>query len=142
MVLPDVNVLVYAHREDSAHHAACRAWLEDVVNGNESFGMSELVLSGFVRIATHPKVFTKPSPLADALEFSEQLRSRPNCVPVAPGRRHWDIFRTLCVEAGVKGNLVPDAFLAAIAIEAGCEWITTDRDFARFKGLRWRHPVA
>jgi uncharacterized protein len=142
MVLPDVNVLVYAHREDAAHHAACRAWLEDVVNGNESFGISELVLSGFVRIATHPKVFAKPSPLADALEFSEQLRSQPNCVPVAPGRRHWDIFRTLCVEAAVKGNLVPDAFLAAIAIEAGCEWITTDRDFARFKGLRWRHPVA
>lgn len=142
MVLPDVNVLVYAHREDTAHHGACRAWLEDVVNGNESFGISELVLSGFVRVATHPKVFAKPSSLADALEFSEQLRGRPNCVPVAPGRRHWDIFRALCVEAGAKGNLVPDAFLAAIAIEAGCEWITTDRDFARFKSLRWRHPVA
>ena len=141
-MLPDVNVLVYAHREDAAHHAACRAWLEDVVNGNESFGISELVLSGFMRVATHPKIFAKPSSLADALEFSEQLRSRPNCVQVAPGRRHWDIFRALCIEAGAKGNLVPDAFLAAIAIEAGCEWITTDRDFARFKSLRWRHPVA
>lgn len=141
MVLPDVNVLVYAHREDTAHHAACRTWIEGVINGNESFGLSELVLSGFVRVATHPKVFTKPSSLADALEFTEQLRGRPNCVPVAPGRRHWEIFRALCVEAGVKGNLVPDAFLAAMAIEAGCEWITTDRDFSRFKGLRWRHPV-
>ena len=141
MVLPDVNVLVYAHREDAVHHAACRAWLEGVVNGNESYGLSELVLSGVVRVATHPKVFARPSPLAHALEFTEQLRGRPNCVPVAPGRRHWDIFRTLCVEAGAKGNLVPDAFLAAMAIEAGCEWITTDRDFSRFKGLRWRHPV-
>ena len=141
MVLPDVNVLVYAHREDSGRHAACRTWLEGVVNGNESYGVSELVLSGFVRVVTHPRIFTKPSPLADALEFTEQLRSRPNCVPVAPGRRHWDIFRTLCLEADARGNLVPDAFLAAMAIEAGCEWISTDRDFCRFKGLRWRHPI-
>ena len=66
---------------------------------------AELVLSGFVRVVTHPKVFTRPSPLADALEFTEQLRGRPNCVPVAPGRRHWEILRALCVEAGAKGNL-------------------------------------
>jgi hypothetical protein len=142
MVLPDVNVLVYAHREDTAHHAECRAWAEQVINGDEAFGLSDLVLSGFVRVATHPKVFAKPSPLGDALEFCEQLRSRPNCVPVAPGRRHWDIFRALCAEARAKGNLVPDAFLAALAIEAGCQWVTTDRDFSRFKGLRWRHPWA
>ena len=141
MVLPDVNVLVYAHREDSPHHAGCRKWVEAVVNGSESYGLSELVLSGFVRVVTHPKVFTQPSPLADALEFTEQLRGRPNCVPVTPGRRHWEIFRQLCAEAGAKGNLVPDAYLAAMAIEAGCEWVTTDRDFSRFKGLRWRHPL-
>ena len=119
MVLPDVNVLVYAHREDTAHHAACRSWVEAVINGDEAFALSDLVLSGFVRVATHPKVFARPSPLADALEFTEQLRSRPNCIPVAPGHRHWAIFRHLCVEAGAKGNLVPDAFLAAMAIEAG-----------------------
>ncbi len=141
MVLPDVNVLVYAHREDSQHHAGCREWLESVINGSESYGLSELVLSSFVRVVTHPKVFTRPSPLADALEFTEQLRGRPNCVPVAPGRRHWEIFRGQCVEAGAKGNLVPDAYLAAMAIEAGCEWVTTDRDFSRFKSLRWRHPL-
>lgn len=140
MVLADVNVLVYAHREDSAHHAACRMWLEEVINGAESFGVSEWVLSSFIRVVTHPKVFTKPSSLADALEFTQQLRSRPNGVPVAPGRRHWDIFSELCVEAGAKGNLVPDAYLAAMAIESGCEWISTDRDFSRFKGLRWQHP--
>ena len=141
MVLPDVNVLVYAHREDSAHHTACRVWLEGVVNGNESYALSELVLSGFVRVVTHPKVFAKPSPLAAALEFAEQLRSQAHCVPVAPGGRHWAIFRSLCLEAGAKGNLVPDAYLAALAIEAGCQWVTSDRDFSRFKGLRWRHPV-
>ena len=141
MVLPDVNVLVYAHREDSAQHAGCREWVEAVINGNEAFGLSELVLSGFVRVVTHPKVFAKPSPLADALEFTEQLRARPNGIPVAPGPRHWDIFRALCIQAGAKGNLVPDAYLAAMAIESGCEWISTDRDFSRFKDLRWRHPL-
>ena len=140
-MLPDANVLVYAHREDSPHHAGCRDWLEELVNGDASYGLSELVLSSVVRVVTHPKVFNKPSPLADAIAFVEQLRERPNCVPVTPGRRHWDIFRNLCIDADVKGNLVPDAYLAAMAIESGCEWITTDRDFSRFKGLRWRHPL-
>lgn len=141
MLLADVNVLVYAHREDAPQHAGCRDWLETLVNGPESFGFSELVLSGFLRVVTHPKVFIRPSPLADALTFAEQLRSRPNGVAVAPGARHWAIFQSLCVDAGTKGNLVADAYLAAMAIEVGCEWITTDRDFSRFKGLRWRHPL-
>lgn len=141
MRLADVNVLVYAHREDAPNHAACRDWLEALINGPESFGISELVLSGFLRVVTHPKVFTRPSPLDDALAFAEQLRSRPNSVAVAPGARHWAIFQSLCVDAGTKGNLVADAYLAAMAIESGCEWITTDRDFSRFKGLRWRHPL-
>lgn len=141
MVLPDVNVLVYAHREDTPHHEACRAWLEGVVNGNEAFGLSEIVLSGFIRIATHPKVFARPSTPGEAFAFATELLSSPNRVPVAPGPRHWEIFGKLCRGAGAKGNLVPDAYLAAMAIESGCEWITTDRDFARFKGLRWRHPL-
>ena len=141
MVLPDVNVLVYAHREDAPHHLRYRGWLERIINGDESYGLSELVLSGFVRVATHPKVFARPSALPDALAFAEQLRDRPNRVPVAPGPRHWDIFCALCADADAKGNLVPDAYLAAMAIESGCEWITTDRDFSRFKGLRWRHPL-
>jgi hypothetical protein len=141
LVLPDVNVLVYAHRADAAHHADCRAWLESVVNGDEAYGVSELVLSGFARVVTHPKVFTKPSTIADALAFADQLRDQPNCVLIEPGPRHWEIFRRLCNETGVKGNLVPDAYLAALAIESGCEWITTDRDFSRFAGLRWRHPL-
>lgn len=141
MVLPDVNVLAYAHREDTAHHAGCRRWLEAAINGDAAYGLSEFVLSGFVRVVTHPKIFTNPSPIADALAFADQLRDRPNCVLVAPGPRHWEIFRRLCSESGVKGNLVPDAYLAALAIESGCEWVSTDRDFSRFTGLRWRHPV-
>jgi len=141
LILPDVNVLVYAHREDVADHAAYRAWLEGVVNGDEAYGISELVLSGFVRVVTHTKVFNKPSPLADALVFADQLLTAPNSVRVEPGTRHWDLFRGLCVEIDAKGNLVPDAYFAAMAIESGCEWITTDRDFSRFNGLRWRHPL-
>jgi toxin-antitoxin system PIN domain toxin len=77
-----------------------------------------------------------------ALAFADALRAQPNAVVVAPGDRHWGIFRQLCIGAGAKGNLVADAYLAALAIESGSEWITTDRDFSRFAGLRWRHPLA
>lgn len=141
MLLPDVNVLVYAHREDAPNHVAYLRWLQDTVNGDEAYGVSELVLSGFLRVVTHPKVFKRPSPVRDALAFAAQLRDQPNGVLVAPGPRHWEIFSRLCADVGARGNLVPDAYLAALAIEAGCEWITTDRDFSRFKGLRWRHPL-
>jgi toxin-antitoxin system PIN domain toxin len=141
VVLPDVNVLVYAHREDAANHKGYREWLESVVNGDAAYGMSDLVLSGFIRVVTHPKVFKHPSKVSEALAFAGQLRDQPNCVRVEPGPRHWEVFRRLCLESGVKGNLVPDAYLAAVAIESGCEWVSTDRDFARFKGLRWRPPL-
>ena len=141
MILPDVNVLVYAHREDAVDHPAYREWLEQVVNGDEAYGVSELVLSGFIRVVTHPKVFKRPSRLVDALTFAEQVRGQANCVQVAPGTRHWTLFERLCRECDVRGNLVPDAYLAAMAMESGCEWITADRDYSRFKGLRWRHPL-
>ena len=141
MLLCDVNVLVYAHRKDSQAHAVCRAWLETLVNGDEAFGTSELVLSGFVRVVTHPKVFAHPSPLADALTFAGQLRGQDNAIPIAPGPRHWEIFQRLCLAHAVRGSLVPDAYLAAMAIESGCEWVTTDRDFSRFEGLRIRNPL-
>ncbi len=141
MILPDVDVLVYAHRKDALDHGAYREWLETAINGDSAFGLSDLVVSGFLRVVTHPRIFISPSRLADALEFAEILRQRPNRVGVTPGRDHWRIFRRLCNEVGAKGNLVPDAYFAALAIERGCEWITTDRDFARFPGLRWRHPL-
>jgi toxin-antitoxin system PIN domain toxin len=141
MVLPDVNVLVYAHRADSADHQEYREWLQAIVNGDAAFGMADLVLSGFLRVVTHPRVFQDPSPLDAALEFVNQIRSRPGFVSVAPGDRHWDIFEALCRTADARGNRVPDAYLAALAIEHGAEWVTTDRDFARFPGLRWRHPL-
>jgi len=137
----DVNVLVHAFHGGSPDHEAHRAWLEAVVADDAAFGVSELVLSGFVRVVTHPRVFDPPAPLADALAFAAALRSQPNAVIVSPGDRHWAIFERLAVTARSRGNLVPDAYLAALAIEHGAEWVTTDRDFSRFPGLRWRHPL-
>jgi uncharacterized protein len=98
------------------------------------------VLSGFLRVVTHPRVFRIPTPLERALEFASALRDQPNAVAVSPGPRHWAIFERLCRDAAARGNLVPDAYLAALAIERGCEWVTLDRDYARFAGLRWRLP--
>jgi uncharacterized protein len=142
MFLPDVNVLVYAHRQDGPEYPLYRAWLEELVSADAAFGMADVVLSGFLRIVTNPRVFARPTPVHLAVSFAEELRAQPNCVTVAPGPRHWSIFTRLCLEAGAKGNLVADAYLAALAIESGSEWITSDRGFSRFPGLRWRHPLA
>jgi hypothetical protein len=142
MLLPDVNVLVYAHRQDGPEYPLDRPWLEELVSADAAFGMADVVLSGFLRIVTNPRVFARPTPVNLAVSFAEELRAQPNCVTVAPGPRHWSIFSRLCLEAGAKGNLVADAYLAALAIESGSEWITSDRGFSRFPGLRWRHPLA
>lgn len=141
MILLDVNVVVHALRADAPEHEQYRTWLEEVANGPAAFGLSDHVLSGALRVLTHPRVFHPPTPLAHALGELGRLRSRPNCVPITPGPRHWGIFAELCRIAGATGNLVPDAYFAALAIESGSEWITTDRGFARFPGLRWRHPL-
>ena len=141
MVLPDVNVLVNAHRQDAPRHHEYLSWLKQVLSSDAAFGVSDLVPSGFLRVVTHPRVFRDPTPLGLALEFVVVIRDHPNAVTVSPGERHWDIFQRLCQEVNAKGNLIPDAYLAALAIETGAEWITTDRDYARFSGLRWRHPL-
>jgi hypothetical protein len=140
MILPDVNVLVYAHRPAARQHARYRRWLENVLASEAAFGVADHVLAGVIRVVTHPAVLSDATPPEIALDFVEQIRSSPNCLIVQPGDRHWRIFAQLCRRTGARGNLVPDAFLAALAIEAGAELITTDRDFARFPGLRWRHP--
>ena len=141
MILVDVNVLVYAHRTDVPRHDAYRNWLEALINGNQAYGVSDMVLSGFLRVITHSRVFNPPSDLATGLVFADTVRSQPNAVLIAPGQKHWDIFRSLCETTNAKGNLIPDAYLAALAIESGSEWITTDRDYSRFPGLKWRHPL-
>jgi toxin-antitoxin system PIN domain toxin len=141
VILPDVNVLLYAFRADSPEHSRHRTWLDAVVNGDEAYGMSPQVLSSVVRIATHPRIYARPSRVDDALAFVHALLEPPTCNVVQPGPRHFAIFEDLCRKAGATGNLVQDAWLAALAIEAGCEWISTDGDYARFPGLRWRRPA-
>ncbi|HEX9892205.1 MAG TPA: type II toxin-antitoxin system VapC family toxin [Actinomycetota bacterium] len=142
MILVDVNVLVYAFREDAEDHIDYRRWLRAATRGQEPFGVSDLVLSGFLRVVTNPRAFTSPTPMAAALSFADALRAQPTYVPATPGSRHWEIFSSLCRTSGVRGSLVADAYHAALAIESGSEWITTDRDYARFPGLRWRHPLS
>lgn len=141
MILPDVNVLLYAFRADSPDHAIYRRWLVSVLNGQTAYAMSPQVLASVIRVATHPRIFVRPSRLAEVTAFTSLLLEQAHCQIVQPGPRHWDIFCNLCRKANAIGNLVQDAWFAAMAIEFGCEWVTTDRDFARFEGLRWRAPA-
>ena len=135
-------MLVYAFYAEAPAHERYRDWLRLAVESPEPVAVSDLVLSAFVRVTTNPRVITPPIPLPKALAFANTLRTSPGVVIVGPGDRHWEIFEGLCLEASARGNLVTDAYLAALAIESGAELITTDRDFARFPGLRWRHPLA
>ncbi len=140
MILPDVNVLVHAFRADSSDHEVCRSWLDGVVNGDARYGLSPQVLSGLIRVVTHPKVFAQPSSTGEVIRFCEVLLEQPHCVVVRPGILHWSIFTRLCEAGDARGNLVMDAWFAALAVESGCRWITLDRDYARFAELEWGLP--
>jgi len=142
MILPDVNVLIYAFRKDAPHHAICRPWLDRVVLGNARFGLSPMAMSAVVRITTNRRSYATPSLLDDAFGFCDDLLGQPHCQIVEPRERHWDIFKRLCIETDTRGPRVTDAWYAALAIEWGCEWITFDRDYARFPGLQWQLPTA
>lgn len=138
MILPDVNVLIYAFRKDATHYAICRPWLDRIVLSDVRFGLSPLALGALVRITTNHRSYLSPSSLDDALGFCDDLLRQPHCQIVEPGERHWNIFKRLCIETDTRGSRVTDAWYAALAIEWGCEWITLDRDFARFPGLKWQ----
>jgi len=140
LILPDVNVLIYAFRADSVDHSSYRNWLDEVVNGVEAYGIAPQVLSSLVRICTHPRIYKQPSDIGEALAYCNSLLEAPNATTITPQERHWSIFQALCNRSKATGNLVPDAWLAALAIESGCEWITTDGDFGRFEELNWRRP--
>lgn len=140
MILPDVNVLLYAFRRDSVDHAKFREWLEKVVNGASTYGMCPQVLSSLIRISTNPRVYVQPSTAEEAINFCNALMDQPQCQRIQPGPRHWGIFERLCIETPVSGNLVADAWFAAIVIESGSEWVTTDGDYSRFRELNHRRP--
>jgi toxin-antitoxin system PIN domain toxin len=149
MLLSDVNILVHAHRQECPSHAAAASFLTILAEGDAPFALSEPALQGFCRIVTNPRIFRPASTLKDVFRFIDALTSRPHAVLLRPGPRHWDIFRQLCERSAASGKLVADAAHAALAIESGCEWVTTDSDFARFQPtLRWRllppleHPRA
>jgi uncharacterized protein len=138
--MPDVNVLIYAFNVGAERHKEYRRWLLEMVNGQAAYAISELVLSSVVRIVTQARFFAQPASLAEALAFVEPLRSAPQCRIIQAGPRHWGIFVDLCQKAKVRGAMITDAYLAALAIEHGCELLTTDHDFSRFAGLTWRDP--
>lgn len=142
MILPDVNVLVYAFRTEVPHHALCRSWLRDVIIKNERFGLSPMVLAAVVRVTTDHRIYKEPSSLADVLGFCSDLLGQPYCQIVEPRERHWSIFKRLSLATDTRGRRVTDTWYAALAIEWDCEWITFDRDYARFPGLKWRLPTA
>lgn len=142
MLLADVNVFIYAHRPESPRPDEHRVWLERALTGPEPFGVSELVLAAFTRIVTHHRVYRDPTPPGVAVDFCDAVLAAPSAVPVRPGRRHWGIFGALCRDVGARGNTVPDAYFAALAIETGATWVTADTGFARFPGLRWQRLLS
>ena len=141
MILADVNVLVYAHRRDFPQYDRFSTWLEEEVESGRSFALCDASLTGFLRIVTNGRIFTNPTPLDVALQSIEELRDQPGVVQVRPGARHWAIFTRLCSNVGARANDIPDAYLAALAIESGSELITADRGFGRFPNLRWSCPA-
>ena len=140
MLLPDVNVLVHAVRADSVDHAHAVGWLDAVHAGSEPVGLCSPVLGGLVRVATHPRIWSTPTPEDVLWDFIEALRSSSLHRFLGAGPRHPDLVRQLCTEADARGNLVADAVIGAISVEHGSTVVSTDRDFARFPSVRWRHP--
>jgi len=141
VIVPDVNVLIYAFRADQPDHGRYREWLIGALTADEPVALPGPVLSGFMRVVTNPRVFACATPPGEAAHFVAALRAAPGAVTPRIDDSHVDTFLRLCVEVNAKGNLVVDAYLAAIAIELDALLVTTDRDFARFPGLRWRHPL-
>jgi len=140
LILPDVNVLIYAFRADSERHQQYRDWLQSTISGPAAYGIVPQVLASVVRICTHPRIFVHPSSRTDVFDYCRVLLEQPNATVIEAGERHWAIFESLCEQSKAMGNLAQDAWFAAIAIESGCDWITTDGDYARFAGLAWRAP--
>lgn len=140
MIALDVNVLVAAVHEAAPDHEVMRSWLERAVEAPEQVGVSDAVLAGTVRVLTHPRVFDPPVPVDRALDVLDQLVEHPGVTVLTPPPGFWARLRDLCRTTQARGNLVPDAAHAVLAMQHGAVLVTRDRDFARFPGLRWRLP--
>jgi toxin-antitoxin system PIN domain toxin len=142
-LLPDVNVLVYAHRPTESDMASrVREWLWSSTERGERLALSTAVLASMVRIVTHPRILDTPSTPRDALTFTRSLLDDPQASVVVPTSRHWPIFQELVEELRLVGNDVPDAYIAALALDYGATLVSTDRGFRRFPGLRLVNPLA
>ncbi|GMU63485.1 MAG: hypothetical protein AMXMBFR34_52480 [Myxococcaceae bacterium] len=141
MMMPDVNVLIGAFSPQQPSHAEFAESLVQLAEGPGPYGLSELVLSAFLRITTMPGILEPPAPMETALEFLDTLVDRPNARLLRPGLEHYRIFLRLVRESRCRGKVVADAYHAALVIEHGCELLTADADFLRFPGLRVRHPL-
>lgn len=141
MILPDINLLVYAYNRDAPHHAESRTWWEGLLNGPQSVGLPWAVVCGFVRLMTHPAVLVTPLDPGRAVGHVRSWFDFPSVEVLEPGPRHLEIFERILGAVGVAANLTTDAHLAAIAIEYQCELHSNDADFSRFPGLRWRNPL-
>lgn len=141
MILADVNVLVYAFRADAAEHEVYARWLRSAVEGTETLALCDTVLSGFLRIVTHPRIVDPPTPTGRAVDFVQWLIDAPGAHWLPPSPVVWAAFADLSTDRAVRGNLVPDAYLAATCIAHGARLATADRGFARFPGLRWFDPA-
>lgn len=143
MLLPDVNVLLYAHRPSESEIALrVRDWLWDRGEQGERLALSTAVLASVIRVATHPRILTTPSTTRQVLTFTQALLDDPQTSVVVPSSRHWAIFHELVADLRLVGNDVPDAFLAALAMDHGATMVTTDRGFRRYPGLRLVDPLA
>ena len=142
MILPDVNLLVYAHDELAPLHGPARTWWEELLSRRQTVLLPWAVVFGFVRLVTHPSVLRDPLAPAAALLRVRSWLERPQTELVEPGPRHLEIVQRLFEATGVGGNLTTDTHLAALAIEHRCELHSNDNDFGRFPGLRWHNPLA
>jgi uncharacterized protein len=142
MLLLEVNVCVYAFRGESRRHEEFKGWLEKALSGPEPVGVPEQVLASMIRLVTNHRIYGDPSTPAAVLSFCDALLAAPAAMRVRAGERHWGIFRGLVSQHRLRGNDIPDAYLAGLALEQGATLVTTDRGFARYEGLRLLDPLA
>jgi toxin-antitoxin system PIN domain toxin len=142
MKLPDLNLLLYAFDSEAKAHEGARTWLEEILSGTEEIGFAWVVLLGFARMSTNPRIYEQPLAIVEALDVVDGWLAQPVAAVVEPTSRHARVLRGLLEPLGVGGNLVSDAHLAALAIEHGAEICSRDNDFARFSGVRWTDPLA
>lgn len=141
MIVVDANLLVYAHVQSLPQHQLARPWLDDQLNGTASVGLPWPSLLAFVRLVANPRIFERPESVADAWHQVKQWFSCPTVWVPQPTERHAEIIGPLLQESATRANLVPDAHLAALAIEHGLTLCSTDQDFSRFVGLKWVNPL-